>query len=215
MRSRLTAGFARAAVALAMLATVAFVAAPATEAANFRRIAETDQPGKWEFTGEGFRPGVEFTLRLLGPSGQNVKFGGKTANDRGRANFTVLVPRYFEPGTWTARLRGQTSDKEAEEAFELGYRPPDLALEVHQPAGPPGTTFVFTSRDFEPGEEVGYWLSGPGGQAIPGGAVVAEPDGGVAFTYTVPPDAQPGVWQMTAYGQSSDHQGVVAFTVEG
>ena len=215
MGSRLAAGLARSAVALALLTTFVLVDASSAGAANFRRIAETDEPGKWEFRGEGFRPDEPVSLRLLGPSGQNVKFGNKTANDRGRVTFRELIPRYFVPGTWTARLVGQTSDKEAEENFELTYRPPDVALEVQQPAGPPGTTFVFTSGAFEPGEEVGYWLNGPSGQDIPGGAVIADPDGGIAFTYTVAPDAEPGVWQATAYGQSSDHQGVAAFTVEG
>ena len=169
----------------------------------------------WEIEGRDFDSTEEVGLRLLGPSGQSHKFGTDTVSKRGRVHYKILIPRYFEPGQWTVVLRSRDKDDDAEETFELPYRPPNVALEVSQPAASPVTTLTFTSTEFQPNEPVTYWVSGPGSDGRPGGTVLAEPAGRVTFDWTIPADAQSGFWQMTAYGEESDRQGVAPFTVEG
>jgi len=199
--------------ALALLITLLLLTAPVVTAASVTRFAPTERPGEFRVEARGFRAGEEVSIRLLGPSGQNVKFGHDDANQRGNVRFTLFIPRHFEAGQWTLRLRGRDSDKEAEATFEAPRRLPNAVLNVSQATAAPGTTLVFTSGDFSGGEEVSYWLSSPAGENLPGGVVHADLGGQLSFVYTIPLSAQPGVWQMTAYGQESDNQGAAVFTV--
>lgn len=213
MLLRLTVSPRPAAGALALLIALLLLTAPVATAASITRFAPTERPGEFRVEARGFQAGEEVSIRLLGPSGQNVKFGHDDANDRGNVRFRLFLPRHFEAGQWTLRLRGRNSDKEAEATFEAPRRLPNAALNVTQVTAAPGTTLVFTSGDFSGGEEVSYWLNSPAGENLPGGVVHADPSGQLSFVYMIPLGAQPGVWQMTAYGQQSDNQGIAVFTV--
>jgi hypothetical protein len=125
----------------------------------------------------------------------------------------MRMPRHFQPGRWAVTVHGLESDREAIGSFDVPLLGPDVGLTVSPASGPAGTTFRFTSADFDRGEIVSTWLTGPDGAVVEGERLEAGGDGQVDFTYTAPMGVQPGTWTMSAYGWVSNHFGVATFTV--
>lgn len=92
------------------------------------------------------------------------------------------------------------------------------AATVNPPAGPAGTRFSFLADGFRGNEKLDLWLNAPDGRVI-----ATRPDaeaqrsaarnGRVAWSWTAPSDAQPGVWSLVARGQRSGYEVVGIFTV--
>ena len=197
-----------------MTAALLLAAAPTARADTSLEAAATSTPGVYEFLGRGFRPRETNSVWLTSPFGAVIAIDSVMSNGDGEVFFTHLMPRHYPGGRWAITVEARQSGRQAIADFDVTAREPDVELSVSQPSGPPGSSFDFASVQFQPGEVVSYWASGPSGQGSEAGYVIADlATGRVDFSVAVPADAEPGVWTMTAYGESSDHLGVAAFTI--
>jgi hypothetical protein len=201
-------------LALAILPLLALIVAPGVSAASITRAAATERPGEYDIRARGFDDDEHVSLRLIGPSGQEIKMGRKRASDRGRVHFTILIPRHVEPGRWTVVLRGAESDEDAEAVLQVPPRLPDALLSVGPVGGPTNASFTFLAARFRGGEVLTYWLDAPNGAVLEGGQVLVGAGGEASFAYTMTPAMPTGRWQVTAYGQSSDSMAVATFQYE-
>ncbi len=201
-------------LALALLPVLAVIVAPVISAASITTAAATERPGEYDIRARGFDDDEHVSLRLVGPSGQEMKMGRKRANDRGRVHFTVVIPRYVEPGHWTVILRGSQSDEDAEAILQVPPRLPDALLSVGPLGGPTNASFTFLASRFQSGEVLTYWLNAPNGAVLEGGQALVGPTGEASFPYTMTAAMPTGWWQVTAYGQSSDSMAVATFQFE-
>jgi hypothetical protein len=200
--------------ALVVTAALLLAAAPAARADTSLEAAATGTPGVYEFLGRGFRPRETNSVWLTSPTGAVIAIPSVMSNKNGEVFFTHLMPRHYPGGRWAITVEARQSGRQAIAYFDVTAREPDIELSVSQPSGPPGSSFDFASVQFQPGEVVSYWASGPSGQTSEAGYVTADlATGRVDFSFTVPADAEPGVWTMAAYGESSDHFGVAPFTI--
>jgi hypothetical protein len=195
--------------ALALLSVpVAPVAAQATLSAS-----PSSTPGTIDFLATGFGDNETLTAWVTGPSQQVQAVDAHSTDGDGNASFSMRMPRHFEAGRWALTVHGLESDEEAVAYFDVTARGPDISLTASPASGPVGTSFTFSGSGFEGEEIVSYWLTGPNGMAYEGGDVVVSDNGSVSFSYTIGAGSQGGMWQMSAYGQSSDRLGVATFTV--
>lgn len=85
--------------------------------------------------------------------------------------------------------------------------PPTPGAAVEPASGTVGTTFTFSFDRWIPGEEVTYWVVGPGSpRAFEEGRFVNDPGGNgrTEWTWTVPPGTWSGIWTMNAEGLRSE-----------
>jgi hypothetical protein len=83
----------------------------------------------------------------------------------------------------------------------LAAAQPPLSGSVSPTQGLPGTRFHFSAAGFDAGSDVAYWITMPNGEVIGDSEdflLVAASDGAIAWTWTAPTDATPGVWSMVA-----------------
>jgi hypothetical protein len=176
-------------------------------------VTPTDDPAQFRFEARGFKDGEEVSTWLTGPADQVMATGVRDTDDRGRVSYRMRMPRHFQPGRWAITVHGLESDREAIGSFDLPLLGPDVGLTVNPARGPAGATFRFTSPDFDGGEIVSTWLTGPDGSVTDGERLDADGAGRIDFTYTAPAGAPSGTWAMSAYGWGSNHYGVATFVV--
>ncbi len=96
--------------------------------------------------------------------------------------------------------------------------PTSVNARVTPESGPPGTRFVFDAYGFEPGENVGVWLTAPD-QSTYGADFQATADGQGSIAYeqigvTTSSDFTPGIWSLNAQGVNSKRQAVGYFRID-
>jgi hypothetical protein len=205
--------FRQFALALVALIGVLGLTAPALDAAAEVEIAPTETVAEFRFEARGFEGDEEVSTWLTGPHGEVMATDNYRTNGRGRVEFTMKMPRHFEPGRWAITVHGLDSNREAVGYFEVPAQGPNVPLVAEPSSGPAGTTFSFAGSGFRDGEIVSYWLTGPDGAVYQGGAATARADGTVTFSYAVGSGTQPGEWRMSASGNTTDNLGVAVFTV--
>ena len=141
----------------------------------------------------GYKDGEELATWFTGPQGQVAPGRYEQADEKGRSVFQFLIPRHFQPGVWAITVYGLESNREAIESFDVSTQEPNAQLVAEPPSGPAGTTFVFDGGGFDADELVSYWLTGPEGEAYPGGVTQSTGSGTVRFEYPIGAETRPGV----------------------
>src|SRR5262245_3896333 len=101
---------------LALLGT----SAPARmEAAAILLGAPTTTAGVFSFLGRDFEDNEDVATWLTGPHLQVQENRKYKATSEGDVNFTLLLPRHFEPGRWAMTVHGLTSGREAIAYFDV------------------------------------------------------------------------------------------------
>jgi hypothetical protein len=95
--------------------------------------------------------------------------------------------------------------------------PASVNATVTPQSGPPGTTFAFTAQGFEPGENVGIWLTAPD-QSTFGADFQAEADGqgsiaNARIGITTDGGFAEGIWSFNAQGVKSKRQAIGYFAI--
>lgn len=97
------------------------------------------------------------------------------------------------------------------------YVPPGINARVVPDVGPPGTTFRFEAQGFEPGEQVGVWVTAPDQSTFDAGFQVEADDNGSitgeGVGLTAGADFSPGLWSFNAQGIESGAQAVGYFRI--
>jgi hypothetical protein len=206
-------GLWRLALAILLVIGLGFALPTGASAARIKSVKPTEHEGEYRVEASGFLPDEEVSVRLIGPSEQVIKLDRDEASDRGTVRFSFFLPRFYEGGEWTLRLRGVTSDEDDDETFYVPQRGPNVGLSVDPTEGGGGTTFTIVGSEFDPGERVSGWLNRGNGESIPLGETRANEFGQAAFAFVAPPGMTPGDWFATAYGIRSDRLGTTYFHV--
>ncbi len=172
-----------------------------------------------EFQGTGFEPGEQVSIWATAPDGSVL--GGHTvrANLLGEARLTFQLPFNAIGGTWAMTAWGRRTQTPVITYFDVAGRSPEQAPpqgRVSPDAGPAGTTFTFTAIGFHDGEEVSYWITGPGNviyDAFPRGTR-ANGLGQVTVSWTPPYGAPAGTFVMTLQGIRSGVARGIAFELQ-
>lgn len=197
-------------LALLILAITPAISAEGTASVT---IVPTEKAGTYDIQGGGFGRKEAVKFSVTGPSGQEMLLATHTSSDDGYLSETILMPRHVEAGTWTLTLTGADTGRTGSGTFIMPLLGPDVELLVTPKVGALGTKFEFSSTAFNVGEVVNYWLTGPDAKIYLNGSVDATTLGRVAFSAIVGAPMPFGIWQMSAYGNSSDHLGIAEFTV--
>jgi hypothetical protein len=200
------------AVLLVLAVMLALPAPPLSAAASVTGVP-TVTPGTFRFLAQGFEDDEEVSTRVTGPRQQVQASGICEANGRGDVNFTIRMPRHFEPGRWAITVHGLVSDREAIGFFWMPTLGANVPLVAVPPEGPRGVVVIFRGAGFAAGEQVNYWPTGPSDVAYDGGQTTANGDGQVEFLFLFGAESEPGRWAMSAYGMESDRLGVARFTL--
>lgn len=198
--------------------------APLPVAAQEVRVEPGSGTSKTEFTfyADGFQPSEPVNYWLSAPGGAvlgNPAYEVE-ADGQGRAEWTWQAPGGSESGVWLMVGRGRESGIERVIRFEIVYdgtqedTPQQIAW-VEPEIGSAGTTFSFLARHFDGSERIGYWVNTPDGRVISDRNYKVDAEDGVAeWTWTAPPDAPAGLWQMVARGNDSTIERVIFFRVQ-
>ncbi len=156
------------------------------------------------------------------------------ASPTGRADWYWNVPDDAVPGAWQMVALGDDSNVMHVIDFTIQwgegeYRPPDtedIETYSHYPeVGYPGTEIAFYATGFDVDdanpedpdyERVEVWVESPSWRTIDldyGDMYVAPPSGRVDWTWTVPTNAEPGIWHMVVLGHESELKHVIPFEV--
>lgn len=177
------------------------------------------------FTAEGFIPRERVDAWVTMPDATPVtpSIGRYVADDAGRVSWSWTAPGNAVNGIWVMTAIGVDSDLRIGIPFEIQgtpVEPPQPPQSVTPTSGPRGTTFIFVAGGFEPGEQVGPWLTRPDGStmSLPDEAqavdLYADPTGFVSWNWTAPADAPTGNWSSQAQGISSDRLVSIPFQIQ-
>lgn len=153
----------------------------------------------------------------------------------GRADWHWTAPDDVAHGHWQMVALGRDSNILHVIDFTIApgygsYEPPETEdieeTNVHPKQGCPGTEFAFYATGFNVEEEtdvedpdaesVSIWVESPSWQEIDvedDTIYVAPPSGRVDWTWTVPINAEPGIWNMVILGHDSELKHVIPFQV--
>jgi hypothetical protein len=117
-------------------------------------------------------------------------------------------------GRWLAPSDSAVSDGGGDTSASV---PPGRNARVVPEVGAPGTTFRFEAQGFEPGEQVGVWVTAPDQSTFDAGFQV-EADGNGSITneavgLTATDDFIDGVWSFNAQGIESGNEAVGYFRI--
>lgn len=139
-------------------------------------------------------------------------------NEEGYTTWRWVVPANAWGGTWTMNARGKYSEIFVQIPFFIDAPPPSPSVAVvSAPETRQGETLRFFANGYAPGEEIAYWVDAPGERTpVDSGdveALFANGAGEVRWQWTVPTNARPGQWSMTALGRESYVQHQIVFVV--
>ena len=164
-------------------------------------IDEILEDGEWRTVQYFERARFEYWPNL--PPGERVLFSRLGS---------ALVPRELTPPP------GQAAPAPAPAP---GGPPPAVPASVNASvtpqSGPPGTTFAFVAQGFEPGEQVGIWLTAPDQSTFGAGfQATADGQGSIASArigLTADNSFADGLWSFNAQGVASKKQAIGYFRV--
>lgn len=167
----------------------------------------------------GFRSQEKVSLWQTFPDFSVVGLGDVGVDANGSVTLSLFVSSANPVGTHSFSARGNTSRRLATATFELTLgegspSDPGVQILVEANVAPQGNTFTFTGSGYGPREQVSLWINLP---PVAGNAVVDQgrvfTDGAGVFEATVELDASypEGVYQMTAYGNTSGLTGITTF----
>ncbi len=95
--------------------------------------------------------------------------------------------------------------------------PASINASVTPDSGPPGTTFLFDATGFEPGEQVGIWITAPDGSTFDAGLQGRANDAGSIIDDNIAletDDSFPdGIWSFNAEGVNSGNAAIGYFRI--
>jgi hypothetical protein len=187
---------------------------PTAHAATIVDVTDGDTPGAFIFSGSGFDASEKVTFSITGPNEAYTVLSERESSGSGNVQLTRQLPRYLQAGAWTVTLRGEDSRMEASAAFDMPVRGPNAEVGLSQTSGTDGAALRVTSRDFDDGETVFYWLTGPDGLVHGSGShETSEGSDGMRFTYTLDAGSPSGAWKMSVYGSDSDRLAIAPFVI--
>lgn len=172
--------------------------------------------------GEGFQPGEGVSLWLTAPDTVVRPIEARPAADQA-GSITGANIRFssagFIGGRWALSAQGTRSERRAVGYFTIQGPigdPNRLGIILHTtmvPEGPgsvaplaavPGSAFAFTASNFDPAEEVGVWLTPPGGGGLqPVNERAITRDGKGNIRVVVAPKGPEGMWLVTGQGKNT------------
>ncbi|MCU0490284.1 MAG: hypothetical protein MUD01_01655 [Chloroflexaceae bacterium] len=177
----------------------------------------------------GFQPNEEIGFWINTPEG--LIFGTvQTLNigPSGAVNGVPFPTDRFTPGIWSLVFEGVSSRHQSVIYFKiLGGQPtppppanndplpPNQNATVTPSSGPRGTTFTFVGRGFQPGENVGVYITAPDQSVFGAPFQVAADERGVAEEVFLDTDSSfpVGVYAITFEGVSSRNKAVGYFRI--
>jgi hypothetical protein len=187
---------------------------------------EIGLPGTtFTFFADGFTSGEALDTWLSGPNGATYDLRDIAASREGEANWDWTAPPDIAVGEWSMIARGFQSRVQHIIPFRIS---PEADPEVNIPygvtpeSGPPGTTFTFFAEGFRGGERVSVWLTAPDGTTVRVGdpevyeadELPADENGRLEVTWTSPPDAQRGTWNLTTRtARPDDIEDVIIYVI--
>jgi hypothetical protein len=176
-------------------------------------FAPNEQVGFWFNTPEGLIFGTIQTYNV-GPTGA--------------VNDLPLPTDDFTPGIWSFVMEGTRSGHKAIAYFKItggapqatppvsGDVPAPVSASVTPAQGPGGTEFEAQGFGFQPGENIGVYVTAPD-QSVYGAPFQVKADGAGNSEYvyfTSDPSMPKGVWAMTFEGVSSKHRAIAYFRIQ-
>lgn len=199
---------------LTLALALSLVALPTAHAATIVDVSDGDAPGAFIFSGSGFDATEKVTFSINGPNEAYTILSERESSGAGNVQLTRQLPRYLQAGAWTVTLRGEDSRVEATAAFVMPVRGPNADVGLSQTGASDGTAIRVTSRDFDDGEMVHYWLTGPDGLIHGSGShETSEHSDGMRFTYTLDAGSPSGAWKLSVYGVDSDRLAIAPFVI--
>jgi hypothetical protein len=199
------------------------VDAPNSQTRNVTPAVNT--PGSlFTFFATGFKPNENVSYWFTGPDGSSYPPEGRefvvNVNDRGRADWEGAPPLDAVPGIWRSVALGHESGVQRVIFFELvpfDAAPAPAGGASDRGADPavsaPHDTIAFFATGFARKETVSFWAESPGGRTYRGNEVKANDDGRADWFWRSPSDAEPGTWEMVAYGNESEVVKIITFEI--
>lgn len=155
--------------------------------------------------------GYEFEAHLtywtIDPNGVLSSQAPRFRADRnGHAEFTWTAPQNAASGLWQMVVYGLDSRITKQIAFMIERDDAPAPREGASPASAaPGETISFFVEGLPRHILLGFWATDPNGRVVPSGREIkAGGDGRVEWTWTLPEDAQAGLWTMTVRRSQGD-----------
>lgn len=174
------------------------------------------------FTAADLTPSSRVGAFLIAPDGATRDLvpgegPGLVADRDGRLAWSWTAPADVRGGAWQMVARDIASARELVVGFSVaGAAPATPDRSVAPAAGAPGTTFVVTVGGFEPGEQVGSWLTAPRGASVDGVPYMrADAAGRVQWRWPSPAGAESGRWLAVTRGEASAREVAIPLTVGG
>lgn len=134
---------------------------------------------------------------------QNIPLDLKADKD-GAVSWEWTAPPQTTGGNWRMVARGAESRITHVATFTIiRDAPPPEVYGVYPQSGPPGTTFHFYANDI-PTDRASYWVNAPDGTVLTEMSDFREwrvtgDNHRYEWTWTAPPDAEPGLWTMVIH----------------
>lgn len=176
-------------------------------------ITAGDTPGSFVLRATGFSHQEDITTVASGPNQQQLGLPQQTTNVNGELTMDFRMPRYAELGNWTITLTGAVSERTVSTTMFMPLLGPDIEMMASPTGGAGATSYHITAGGFENQEAVTYWLVKPDYSQVALGSVDATRIGNVSFDIEINGALPGSTWMVYAYGNTSDHLGLVAITV--
>jgi hypothetical protein len=178
------------------------------------------------FTGSGFNPNEALGIWVTGPDSTVTPLNSGYANSSGSTSGSTA---FGSAGLWQVTIHGKDSGHEVINRFYVTgdatsssstSSPTGTPTGTPTAGGPASNTSIvkvqesqrvtFTVNGFTANEVVSVWTTSPEGTVSGLDGTQANNLGRVTITTTFP---SPGLWQITAHGQSSGHEAIGQYQV--
>lgn len=198
---------------LTLVLTLLLITVPMVRAATIVDVTAGDEPRAFTFKGAGFDSTEKVRFAINGPNEAYTVLSERTTNSEGSIEFSQIMPRYLQAGAWTITLLGEDSRLESSANFVLPSVLPNAEVGLSQTTGPNGTDIRVTSRDFEHGEQVNYWMTGPDGKIYASGQNTTDTNKSMRFNAMLETGSIKGLWKISVYGTDSDRLAIAEFVI--